>query len=168
MHGERLADHAATVLGAVCRPVVEVGPGVTGIPWCREDPPGSGPLAALVAGAAALGPAAAPGVVLLACDLPAVDAAILSLLADWPGRSTVVPVAEDRVQPVCARYGPSALAEAVRLVATGERSLRALLARTEHDVVDESVWGRVARPGAFADVDTPADLEPRPGDPRSG
>jgi molybdopterin-guanine dinucleotide biosynthesis protein len=158
VHGRRLADRAAEVLGGVCDPVVEVGSGVTDLPALREDPAGSGPLAGLVAGAAALGAAANSGLVLLACDLPWVDEALLGLLAGWAGRATVVPVAAGRVQPVCARYGPEALAEAAALLASGERSLRAVLARTEHDVVDESVWGAVAPAGAFADVDTPADL----------
>jgi molybdopterin molybdotransferase len=158
VHGQRLADHAAAVLGAVCREIVEVGPSVTGLPVCREEPVGSGPLAALVAGAAALGPDASAGVVLLACDLPAVEAPLVELLARWPGRATVVPVAGGRPQLVCARYGPDALRAAAVALAAGERSLRALLDRVDHDVIEPSTWEGVAPTGAFADVDTPADL----------
>ena len=40
---------------AVADPVIEVGPGWTsGLPYVREDPPGSGPLVALWAGVEAL------------------------------------------------------------------------------------------------------------------
>jgi len=157
--GERLADHAARVLGAVCDAVVEVGPGVTALAACREDPVGSGPLAGLVAGAAALGPATtSAGVILLACDLPGVEEPLVDLLAEWPGAPTVVPVAGGAPQPVCARYGPEALEESIAAIAAGERSLRGLLGRIEHDLIDESTWRAVAPPGAFADVDTPADL----------
>lgn len=158
VHGQRLADHAAGVLGAVCARVVEVGPGITSLPACREDPPGRGPLAALVAGAAALGADATEGVMLLACDLPAVEAPLVELIARWPGHSTVVPVADGRPQLVCARYGPDALAVAAQALVEGERSLRSLLERVDHDLLDPSDWGAVAPPDAFADVDTPADL----------
>src|SRR5438132_14472 len=52
--GQRLAERAAAVLAAVADPVVEVGPGWSPLPAVREDPPGSGPLAAVSTGAAAL------------------------------------------------------------------------------------------------------------------
>ena len=156
--GERLADHAARVLGAVCGPIVEVGPGITGLPVCRENPVGSGPLAALVAGATALGTGASAGVVLLACDLPAVEEQLVRLVALWPGGSTVVPVAGGRRQPVCARYGKAALDEAIVALASGERSLRGLLGRIDHDLLDESIWSAVAPLDVFSDIDTPADL----------
>ena len=87
----------------VCAPVVEVGPGYTGLQCVDEDPPGRGPLAALVVGAATV-PGAGP-VLLLACDLPFVTEALLRRLASWDGDGTVVPVDRDGfVQPVCARY----------------------------------------------------------------
>ncbi|MGZ8763238.1 MAG: molybdenum cofactor guanylyltransferase [Acidimicrobiia bacterium] len=156
--GQRLADHAASVLIAACTRVVEVGPGVTGLPVCREDPVGSGPLAALVAGAAGLGADAADGVLLLACDLPSVEAPLVLLVAHWPGRPTVVPLADGEPQLVCARYGPDALELARVELAGGERSLRRLLDRTDHDLIPPSSWGAVAPPDAFADVDTGADL----------
>lgn len=35
--GRRLADRGASVLAAVCHPVLEVGPGVSGLPAVRED-----------------------------------------------------------------------------------------------------------------------------------
>src|SRR5204862_7415264 len=79
---ETLAVRAARVLGAVCSPVVEVGPGHTGLHAVQEVPSGSGPLAALVAGADAL---AAESVVLLACDLVRVEPPVIALLADWDG-----------------------------------------------------------------------------------
>jgi molybdopterin-guanine dinucleotide biosynthesis protein A len=154
--GETLADRAARVLSAVCAPVLEVGPGRSRLPSVREDPPGSGPLAALVAGAAAL---AADSVVLLGCDLVAVEAPLLRLLADWAGAPTAVPRVAGRDQLVCARYGADAIAAAGRLLEAGERSLRALLAAVPADVLTEEHWGAVATASSFADLDTPADLE---------
>src|SRR5918996_3934052 len=69
--GRRLVDHAAALLTAVADPVIEVGPGWSDLPAVREDPAGSGPLAALGAGAAALRAAGHDGPVLvLAVDMP--------------------------------------------------------------------------------------------------
>ena len=148
LEGETLARRAARVLGAVCESVVEVGPGWTELPSVLEDPPGSGPLAALVAGADALdvhGP-----VLLLACDLPFVEEELLRLLIDWPGVATVVPIdAAGVAQPVCARYSAVGIERARALLATGERSLQPLVS----DRGAERISGFPVR--ALTDVDTP-------------
>jgi molybdopterin-guanine dinucleotide biosynthesis protein A len=157
--GETLAARAARVLGAVCDEAVEVGPGVTSLRAVRESPPGSGPLAALVAGADALG---RRPVLLLACDMPFVDVALLRLLAEWPGDGTVVPVAGGRLQYTCARYG----ADALQRGRDGARALKAVVGDGA-TVVDEAVWRAVAPEHAFADIDTPDDLQRlREGGPR--
>ncbi len=153
LHGEALAARAARVLGAVCEPVVEVGPGYTGLAHVVEDPPGGGPVAALVAGWDALGGPEA--VLLLACDLPFPDAALLLLLATTPGASTVVPVAGGRPQPTCARYGRAAVEAARAGLAAGRASFRDLLGATEVELLGEDRWRAVAGPDALVDVDTP-------------
>jgi molybdenum cofactor guanylyltransferase len=153
---ETLAERAARVLGAVCAPVVEVGPGRTGIRAVREDPAGSGPLAALVAGADALG---AESVVLLACDLVRIESHVLALLAGWEGAPSVVPMVDGRAQLVCARYGPDAIGAARTLLASGERSLRALIDLVAVDFVTDSERPAVINADAFLDLDTPEDLE---------
>jgi molybdopterin-guanine dinucleotide biosynthesis protein A len=152
---ETLAARAARVLGAVCSPVIEVGPGRTGLRAVREDPVGSGPLAGLVAGAEAL---EASSALLLGCDLVRVESTVLGLLAGWPGARTAVPMVGGEPQLVCARYGPDALEAARTLLANGQRSLRALLAVVEVDFVTEEQWRSVAADDAFADLDTPDDL----------
>lgn len=158
--GERLADRAARVLSAVCMPALEIGPGVTGLEALREQPAGSGPLAALVAGGTALRARGHTGhIVLLAVDLPFVGPPLLRLLADWPGDATVVPIAGGTRQSCCARYAPVAVEVARALLADGERSLRALLETVPIDEVPESVWLDVANANAFADLDAPEDLE---------
>jgi molybdenum cofactor guanylyltransferase len=154
VNGETLATRAARVLGAVCDPVIEVGTGVTDLPCTREDPPGGGPLAALVAGARALD---ARMVVLLGCDYPFVDEPVLRLIADWPGTRTAIPVAGDRFQYACARYGPSTLDEAVAALRTSDTSLKAL-ARADSEFIAESVWRAVGSANTFDDIDTPDDM----------
>jgi molybdopterin-guanine dinucleotide biosynthesis protein A len=161
--GRRLVDRAAAVLGAVADPVVEVGPGWSGLPAVREDPPGSGPLAALSAGAAALRAGGHDGpVLLLAVDMPRVGVELLRLLAGRAGPGTAVPRAGGHPQPMCARYGPEVLAAVDERLAAGGRSLRDLLetmaASGAVAWVEPEEWGPVAGPEAFSDVDTPDDL----------
>jgi molybdenum cofactor guanylyltransferase len=153
--GETLAARAARVLGEVCEPVIEVGSGVSALAHVREDPPASGPLAALVAGARAMG--SLGPVMLLACDLPFVEAPVLRLLADRPGRGTVVPRVDGRLQFACARYGPDAIERAEVALAAGERSLRSVVDGHYAEVTEEE-WGVVGPANSFADVDTPEDL----------
>jgi molybdopterin-guanine dinucleotide biosynthesis protein A len=162
--GRRLVDRAAAVLGAVADPVIEVGPGWSGLPAVREDPPGNGPLAALSAGAAALRAGGHDGpVLLLAVDMPRVGVELLRLLAGRAGPGTAVPRAGGHPQPMCARYGPDVLAAVDERLAAGGRSLRDLLetmaASGAVAWVEPEEWEPVAGPEAFSDVDTPADLQ---------
>jgi len=161
--GRRLVDRAAAVLAAVADPVIEVGPGWSELPAVREDPPGSGPLAALSAGGAALRAAGHDGPVLvLAVDMPRVSEELLRFLAGRPGTATAVPRAGGHPQPMCARYGPDVLAAVDERLAAGGRSLRDLLESLAADGVvawvEAEEWEPVAGSEAFADVDTPEDL----------
>ncbi|MSO79529.1 MAG: molybdenum cofactor guanylyltransferase [Acidimicrobiia bacterium] len=158
--GESLADRGARVLVATCDLVLEVGSGASALPVVREDPPGSGPLSAVDAGAAELGARGHEGPVLvLAVDLPFVEPALLAWLASHPARDTVVPRVDGNAQSLCARYSAEALAVAEQLVAEGEQSMRSLLAAVPVAFQDEEQWGAVCDAQAFADVDTMADLE---------
>jgi molybdopterin-guanine dinucleotide biosynthesis protein A len=145
VEGETLARRTARVLAAVCVPAIEVGPGVSGLPAVREDPPGAGPLAALRTGARAVG---SLPVVLLACDLPNVSEPIVRMLAQWPGNGTVVPVVDGHPQYACARYG--------RVDAQGS-ALRDLVG-DDCTFVDETVWRAYGPFDSFEDLDTPGDL----------
>jgi molybdopterin-guanine dinucleotide biosynthesis protein A len=158
--GEPLADRSARVLVSACDPVIEVGPGASTLCAVREDPPGSGPLAAVVAGTAALRAQGYVGpVIVLAVDLPFIESMVLTWLAEHPTVGTVVPRVGGREQSLCARYSPDALAVAEQLVAEGERSMRSLLAAVRVTSLDEDAWAGVCDAQAFADVDSPADLE---------
>ncbi len=128
---------------------------MSGLPAVQEDPPGGGPLVALLAGVGALGEPRS--VILLACDLPNVSSDMLRLLVEWPGSGTVIPVVDGRFQYACARYGPRALDEALAAVRTGGSSLKEI-AGADCEYLAESEWGAVATALDFADVDTPEDL----------
>ncbi len=160
--GVPCAVHVASVLAAVVDLLVEVGPGHTGLVRAPEDRPGEGPLAALVDGARALSSLGhAGGALVVACDLPAVTPAALSMLASWPTAASVVPVVAGRPQTLCARWSADALVEAAALVTAGERSVSALIARLGPEgvvLLDEGAWPAGVDASAFADVDTPEDL----------
>jgi molybdopterin-guanine dinucleotide biosynthesis protein A len=157
--GERLADRNARLLAAVAAPVLEVGPGYSGLDAVREDEPGAGPLAGVAAGGAALTARGAgeQSVLVLAVDLPFVDPAFLHTLAAAPAADAVVPRVDGRAQPLCARYSPAALARAALLVDAGARSMQALLDALTVRWLDEPEWSAVATAQCFVDVDTPDD-----------
>jgi molybdenum cofactor guanylyltransferase len=119
-----------------------------GVRWTREDPPGSGPAAAVSAG---LANCTAPVVALLAGDLPFVTPALLDRLTDavTTGAGAVAIDLDGQEQWLFSAW-PVDLLIGAPLVAGG--SLRAALsplpaARVE--IAGASTW----------DVDTPEDLE---------
>jgi molybdenum cofactor guanylyltransferase len=146
--GQTLAGRAARALTAVAAPVIEVGPGVSGLDHVDDDR--QGPLVALATGLLHL-PADMP-VIVLACDLPLVTPSLVRWLADHPAEGSVVPVAggPPLPQPLCARWSATALAAVPDLVAGGERSLRPLVAGPDVTLVPAGEWE-----AELEDVDTP-------------
>ncbi len=157
--GVPLARRVADALGTATSLAIEVGPGTSDLPNVTEEPPGSGPLAAVVAGWEELVRRTGekqPAVV-LSCDLPAVTPRLVAWLAGRPGGASVVPVLDGVPQPLCARWAVADLERARAQLAAGERSLQLVFGPgtefvTEDDV-EEAVGLRLAR-----DVDTPGDL----------
>jgi molybdopterin-guanine dinucleotide biosynthesis protein A len=98
--------------------------------WTREDPPGSGPVAALAAGLKSLDADPAPQVVLLAADLPFITADVVHTLwtniAEHDG--AVLMDRQGRDQWLAACYQRSALNKAIADVEVAGLSLKRLLA----------------------------------------
>lgn len=157
--GTRLLDRVlAAAPGACVRVVVgPVRPTDVAVLWCREDPAGGGPVAALAAAVAHL---VSPSVVVLAVDLPLVGQPVLErLLRAVQGHAAAIGVDETgRDQPLLAAYDVSTLRRA--LDGLGEvtgASMRSLVARLEVgrldvlrvDVADVALdcdtWDDVAR-----------------------
>lgn len=140
------------VLGAVddAGTVVVVGPPrptVRPVVWAREDPPGGGPAAALAAGLARV---QADVVVVLAADLPFLDAGTVTALREAAVNADGALLVDDggRDQVLTSCWSTARLRER----ATGDLDgapLRALLRGLEPVRV---------RSAAGVDVDTPADL----------
>ena len=157
--GERLADHAARVLGAACDPVLEVGPGRSPLDAVADAEPRAGPLAALATGTLALRTRGYEGAVLLrGVDLPFVTVPLLDLVAAHPAVETVVPMFGGMRQSCCARYAPAALESATDLVARGERAIHSLLSAVPVVEISEAEWIAVAPADALVDLDTPEDF----------
>lgn len=140
-------------------PVVVVGPPLEDLPAratvAREEPPGSGPLAAIGAGVAEV---RTPLVGVLAVDMPfavVVMAQGLAVLASLPlATEAVVPVdAQGHRQPLCAAYRTNHLRAALgavrRLAGAPVRSLFPHLAVMEWPVLG----------GELTDVDTARELQ---------
>ena len=153
LDGETWAARAGRLLAEVCAPVIEVGPGVSGLPAIVEPTPGRGPLVAFLAGVDALG--VAGPVVMLACDIPLLDVALVDLVANWDGDGSVVPVLDGRNQHSCSRW--SAVAIARGRVAT-DGSVRSMLG-DDTTLLGESVWRAVTAASGLVDADTPDDLD---------
>jgi molybdopterin-guanine dinucleotide biosynthesis protein A len=137
--------------------VVVAGPVRPDLPasviWCREDPPGGGPVAGL---AAALPLLDASLVIVLAVDLPRIAPAVpvlLERLSESPSTAAAVLVDRDgRVNYLAAAWRRAALETAVaNLPSVAGASVRSLYAgATVSEVADAEGWG--------ADIDTPGDL----------
>jgi molybdopterin-guanine dinucleotide biosynthesis protein A len=157
---ESLARRTGRLLAEVAQPVLEVGPGLSGLPALVEDPPGRGPLVALAAGACRLQALGWTGAaVVVATDLPLLTRGFLAWLAGHPSSRSVVPVLAGVPQTLCARYAPGDLQRAVELAAAGRRALHDLLDGSDAVLAGPEVWGPAAGdPDALFDVDTPADL----------
>ncbi len=135
-----------------------------GLEAVADDHPGEGPLGGVLT---ALARAPHDLVVVLACDVPGADPAavrhVVAALAATPEADVAVPVLDDgRHQPLHAAWRRSALSEVRAAFERGERAV--------HRVLDDLVVVRVrgVAPEAVADVDSPADLQRRLVERRSG
>jgi len=159
-------DTGRTLLEMVCQgaaeyadPVVVVGPAralACEVTWAREDPPGGGPGAALIAGLRVL-PPDADRVMVLAGDSPrgpAVIPLLRSALDQQVGVAATVVDDQGREQPITTLYDVAALHEVVPAYGDGrDMSVRRILD-------DLRPRGVIAVPdvnGAADDVDRPAD-----------
>jgi molybdopterin-guanine dinucleotide biosynthesis protein A len=92
-------------VAVVCKPDTPLPALPPGVEVWHEEDPARHPLVGVVA---ALERADGP-VLVCAGDMPALDAATLEALRDAPPATAVVAVAAGRLQPLLARYAPSAL-----------------------------------------------------------
>ena len=122
--------------------------------WTREDPPGGGPCAALIAGLACL-PHGVTHVAVLAGDAPAGGAAVAALrqVID-DAAAAVVTDASGREQPMTAVYAVSPLRAVVTAYGEGrDMPIRQVL----DDLRPQTVVAIIDQWSASADIDRPED-----------
>ncbi|GAB3038831.1 NTP transferase domain-containing protein [Parafrigoribacterium mesophilum] len=160
-----LLDQTIAAVVAAMRNIVVVGdvtgaPLPTGVLVTREEPPFSGPAAGIAAGLTALAsadPIPSDYTLVLACDMPGIDAAIVRLLTALEAQPADGVLAVDgrhRVQPLAAAYRTSRLTAA----AEAKRAAGILEGLSMFQLIAGLAPIEVAVPeGATDDVDTWAD-----------
>ena len=152
---------AAKRLAAVCAEVAVADRGrrlVPGLP-SLPDGPGGGPAAGILGAAEAY-----PGrsLLVLACDLPRIPTSLLAELTRHEGFDWVVPRWNDRLEPLCAFYGPAALTALAGRVEQGLLALHGLreVASLAIGYLAEDQLARFGPPQEiFFNLNTPEDLE---------
>lgn len=147
--------------------VIAAGPESTpsvpgGVEVTHDEIPFQGPLTGLAAGLRSLDPAL-ERVIVVGGDMPTLVPTVLRrLLRDLDTHEAAVLADDAGPRPLPMAVRRSVAAPAVdRLVAVGERRLRALLTELDVSVVPPSAWGADDPDAAtLRDVDTPADLPP--------
>lgn len=158
--GRPLAQRAAEAVAEASRLIV-VGPSPAGIGRdvvvTREDPPGTGPVAAIAEGVRHV---SAPEVVVLAVDQPFLTAgAVASLRAALADANLALPVDEQgRDQPLCAAWRTDALRAAVAAVGDPAGLPMRRLVDAAGSVARVEGLAGPGQPPPWFDCDTPADL----------
>lgn len=159
--GETLAAGAARRLAAVCPEVAVADRGgrlVPGLPSLL-DGPGRGPAAGLLGAARAY-----PGrpLLALACDLPHVPVPLLAALTLQEGADWVLPRWSGGAEPLCALWGPRALALLEARVARGIYALWSLAGEESLAIrwLEGDLLAAFGPPAElFLNVNTPEELE---------
>jgi molybdopterin-guanine dinucleotide biosynthesis protein A len=166
IEGRTLLEHALTAVGPVASETIAVAaPDESrsvpdGVVLVRDPTSFEGPLVGLLTG---LRHAHEPTALVVGGDMPTMVPSVLGAMIDRLAEPTIDAVVLDyggerRPLPVALRTAP-ALVAADRLVAAGERRLRALIDELATAVIDESTWRELDPDGrTLRDIDTPADL----------
>lgn len=131
------------------------------LPTVGDRAPGMGPLAGVDSALRRAMACGADGALCVSCDLPFASTGLLrEIVARADAERAVVPESEHGIEPLCAWYPVSALAEAERLLGADDRSMRALLAAIDTERVPVDTVRRFGDPDIlFFNVNTRDDLE---------
>jgi molybdopterin-guanine dinucleotide biosynthesis protein A len=161
LEGATLTLGAVERLAAVCAEVAVADRGRELVPGrlSLAEGAGRGPVAGILGGAAGY-----PGrsLLVLACDLPRVPTGLLAELARSAAIDWVVPRWAGGLEPLCAFYGPAALAALAARVREGRFSLHDLAGDAGLAVryLEGEALRRFGDPGEiFFNLNTPGDLE---------
>lgn len=128
------------------------------LPVLRDRAPGLGPLAGLEAALRAAAEAGEEACLIVACDMPWLDAALLRDLLDrarsaTPGPAAVVPRVDGRAEPLHAVWCPAALPAVSAALDAGRLAVHQVLTGLP------VVWVDLPPRRALASVNAPEDLD---------
>lgn len=160
LQGETLVARAARTLRTVVLEVAVADAGRGYLPDLPSvlDGPGAGPAAGIL-GAAQAYPERP--LLVLGCDLPRVTAQLLALLLSERSADLVLPESGSGAEPLCALYGPRALAELRRRVDRGHYALHALAECSDLNIrwLGFEAWRHCGDPASlFTNWNRPLDL----------
>jgi molybdenum cofactor guanylyltransferase len=164
--GRSILDRQLAALDGVAGDVFVVGgtPSATDtVPRVADREAARGPLGGIQA--ALHHAAAAPVVLIVACDLPFLSHPLLAHLVDRALARTadvdaVVPRRDGYLHPLCAAYNRRVRAAVDRRVAAGTLAVRALLDELRVDVIEPETLARLDPDGVlFWNVNTPDEYE---------
>ena len=140
-NGQTLLGRAVQALQTITEEVIVVARAGQALPahpgrMVTDRIAGAGPLGGLEAGLAAMG---TPYGVVVACDMPWLNSALLKEMTKLaPGFDLVIPYVAGKHQPLHAVYAKSLRSVVTGLLAQGERRIWALMSRVRARVLDES------------------------------
>ena len=155
---ERVIDALAEVVDEVLLVGQEAGRFARlGLPCVADLVPGGGPLAGIHT---ALAAARHPVCVVVACDMPFLQPALLAyLLEQAPGWDAVVPRVDDHLEPLHAVYARSSLPTIERMLRKGERCPLDLYPRVRVRYVNSDEIAAFTNGWrSFINLNTPEDL----------
>lgn len=168
LDGRTLLQRTVDVLSSVADEIVIVGapgralpPVTTARPCRRADDAveGEGPLAGIAAGLEAV---RAPVAVVVACDMPWIEPALLRLLFDEAERGArlAVPLADGRPQPLCSAWRSDALAVVQAHLRAGDRAVMSVAEDLEAVRLPPETYAGADPAGrSFANLNTREDLD---------
>jgi len=165
VHGRRIIERVRGVLAEAVDEMVLITnepnlfAGIA-LPVRGDREPGLGPLAGVESALLRASERGAGGALCVSCDMPFLSAALLREIAARGGEArAVVPESGRGIEPLCAWYPVGARGQVTRLLASDDRSLRALLESIETVRMPVDEVRRFGDPEVvFFNVNTPGDL----------
>ena len=155
--GRAMALHVADRIAPVCGTVTLVGDpaiyGVLGLPVIEDAFPGQGPLAGIEA---ALRRTSADRNLIVACDMPALDIAMIEELFAAGGDCAVPQYEDGKLEPLCAVYHRRCHATVLNALNAGIRAVKDVLLGRGGALAVRLV--RVHSTAPFANLNTPEDV----------
>lgn len=163
-HGKPLLEHVAETVRPLVSEVIVVAETEDRyrLPHGRTVAdlfPGAGPVGGILTGLEALGEGSH---LVVACDMPALNVAVLRFLleAATPEWDAVVPERERRAEPLCAVYRHTAAPKLRQFLASGRRAAQEALTLLQTRRIGEETLRRLDPDGlCFTNINTPEELE---------